>query len=383
MKKKIRYAIIVLLIIFILLEILVRLIGSYDQNDNFKFRKRYLSPLALPIQSVSTILEDYKKTPSKSFIQYDSLIGWIPSYNFVSEDGWYAHERNGIRVLDSSNVIDSNNTKFRIALFGDSYIYGDEVPFQGTIGAQLQALLDTNSEILNFGIGGGGMDQALLRLKHQGKYFNPDVILFGFQPENVMRNGNIFRSIYNLNAGIPFTKPRFTKVKDEFQLINYPTMKPHQIVDSLKLGSLKSQDVFFDQRFEQSFYHSKLISLMHNIMTLNRFNYLNEQKAFYTQESQSFETAFHILSEFQKTADSLGAKFLILHLPRKLDLIHSNQGELIYQDMLSKIKDEYLCVDPEQSLRNNEIDELFRPKQHYSSFGNGIIAQKIHSSILK
>ena len=53
------------------------------------------------------------------------------------------------------------------------------------------------------------MDQAFLRWKTLGRKYSPDIVLFGFQAENVNRNVNMLRAFYVAGTGIPFSKPRF------------------------------------------------------------------------------------------------------------------------------------------------------------------------------
>ncbi len=93
----------------------------------------------------------------------------------------------------------------RIAIFGDSFAFGAQVPFEHTWGYYLENNLKEaglNAEVLNFGVGGYGIDQAFRRWEKEGKAFSPHVVLCGFQPENVKRNVNLIRPIYAPKAGI-------------------------------------------------------------------------------------------------------------------------------------------------------------------------------------
>ena len=63
------------------------------------------------------------------------------------------------------------------------------------------------AEALNFGVSIYGMDQAFLRWQNAGRGYAPDIVIFGFQPENLNRNVNIFSTLYyGWNI---FSKPRF------------------------------------------------------------------------------------------------------------------------------------------------------------------------------
>lgn len=77
---------------------------------------------------------------------------------------------------------------FRIALLGDSFIEGFEVPFEQTAGEVLErslsALRGTPVEVLNFGEGGYGTGQELLTLQDEVWKYSPDLVLLAFTTAN-------------------------------------------------------------------------------------------------------------------------------------------------------------------------------------------------------
>jgi GDSL-like Lipase/Acylhydrolase family len=77
---------------------------------------------------------------------------------------------------------------FRIALLGDSYIEGFEVPFEKTVGevleGHLSALRGGRVEVLNFGHGGYGTTQELLTLQHEVWKYSPDLVLLAVTTGN-------------------------------------------------------------------------------------------------------------------------------------------------------------------------------------------------------
>lgn len=77
---------------------------------------------------------------------------------------------------------------FRIALLGDSFIEGFEVPFEQTAGEvlerRLSALRGTPVEVLNFGEGGYGTTQELLTLQHEVWKYSPDLVLLAVTTGN-------------------------------------------------------------------------------------------------------------------------------------------------------------------------------------------------------
>lgn len=72
----------------------------------------------------------------------------------------------------------------RIALFGDSYAVGYELPLKDTFGQQLEAALRAkgrNVEVLNFGVSGFGTAESLRTYEALGRQFNPDLVLMQWQ----------------------------------------------------------------------------------------------------------------------------------------------------------------------------------------------------------
>lgn len=79
-----------------------------------------------------------------------------------------------------------NRDTIRIALFGDSYTWGDEAPQKYTYASILERLIP-NSEVLNFGIKGIGVDTMYLRWKYEALNFNPDIIIVTIFTDDIRR----------------------------------------------------------------------------------------------------------------------------------------------------------------------------------------------------
>ena len=77
-------------------------------------------------------------------------------------------------------------------LFGDSFVYGNEVSDDDAWCAVLEASSDA-LEVLNYGVGGYGLDQAFLRFQREGMALHPDVVLIGFTPDDLGRVVNVYR----------------------------------------------------------------------------------------------------------------------------------------------------------------------------------------------
>jgi len=74
----------------------------------------------------------------------------------------------------------------RIVAIGDSFTYGAEVRIHESFPAQLEKMRE-NWEVLNMGVGGYGIDQALLKYVDQGRKWKPHVVVLGVHPPDWQR----------------------------------------------------------------------------------------------------------------------------------------------------------------------------------------------------
>ena len=107
-----------------------------------------------------------------------------------------------------------------IALYGDSFTYGDEVGHAETWGNVLSEML--NCRIANYGVGGYGTDQALLRFISQENDTSKLVIL-GIYPHNIMRNVNQLRFFMTGRSPLSL-KPRYILENNALRLVEIPKL---------------------------------------------------------------------------------------------------------------------------------------------------------------
>ena len=121
----------------------------------------------------------------------------------------------------------------RVACFGESFTFCEEVGDAETWPAQLEARLGT-AEVLNFGVGAYGTDQALLRFRRTELPQGVDVLLIGFLLENAARNVNRYRPRYYPPAFLPVPKPRFLLENGALQLLPQPYTEVAELVAALE-----------------------------------------------------------------------------------------------------------------------------------------------------
>lgn len=110
------------------------------------------------------------------------MIGYIPKANlkkeFKNREFRTTIETNSRNMRDREYPLEKVPDKKRIAVFGDSFVFGWGVENDETFSEILEDQKLKNTEVLNFGVSGYGAHQELERLKKEGLLFSPDVVLF-------------------------------------------------------------------------------------------------------------------------------------------------------------------------------------------------------------
>ena len=174
-------------------------------EDNGKFQGTYLElqfdPITPEEAARNYIVED-RNCGWAIRPDADSNVGVNPgnyTYRYHSNSDGFRDDRNPSKTPD----------KLRIALFGDSFVHADEVDFRDSWGQRMEQETLAGAEVLNFGVQGYGTDQSLLHYRELGEFFHPHIVLIGYQFENIGRNVNLLRKLYQPDSNIPFSKPRF------------------------------------------------------------------------------------------------------------------------------------------------------------------------------
>ncbi|MEO8275530.1 MAG: SGNH/GDSL hydrolase family protein [Thermoanaerobaculia bacterium] len=108
----------------------------------------------------------------------------------------------------------------RIALFGDSFTFGEGVGDEETYASQIERLAP-GVEVMNFGVHGYGLDQMLLYVREALPEYRPDVVLVGAIADDFLRNMLTFRD---------FAKPRFELREGRLDLEGVPVPTPEALL---------------------------------------------------------------------------------------------------------------------------------------------------------
>ena len=375
-----------LLIAFGLCEVMIRFTGHYDSDGNFIFLGKRLKPYHLPINQVSATIDKFMAEKSSCYL-YDPSLGWLYRPNSKSHDGMYAFNSQGIRSpVDFYSVVPKQGV-IRIALFGDSFTFGEEVPFQDTWGYLLEKRLNNKGikvEVLNFGVGGYGMDQAYLRWEKMGKRFFPHIVMFGFQAENLRRNVSIIRALHWYGSKNPFTKPRFILKGNKLELMNSPAIPPEKLIDVLRniqKWSLVQHEYFYDKKDfqKQIWFHSKLVSFFYCIL-VDDVPYA--RKPYFLDQSVT-KLGYQILETFAEAVKSTGAEFIIVNIPKKqiLRQFIKNRTQA-GGELLAELEKGHLLIRTEETLtKEHSADDICQ--EHYTKKGNKILAKIVAERLVQ
>lgn len=371
--QRVSIVIFALTISLLSLELLIRIGGYYDLAGQFYFMDRPLRPYTVS-ETVITAIKRFGGDSTSSIIIYDKNLGW--RMRPYSETPHVTINSGGIRSHREFELTPSPNI-IRIALFGDSFTFGAEVNYEETWAYQLEQHLLTNgiqAEILNFGVSAYGMDQAYLMWQHYGAQYNPDIVIFGFQPENIHRNLNIFRPLKSIRGDFPLSKPRFILKDGSLELVNSPTISVEDLIptyQNLHESTLIKYEDYYDPYY-QWWMESKLLAFVYEVISRNA----NINRPL-TPDSERIQLTTAILDNFGTEVELSGGQFMIAHLHNRGSLQrHIDNLPIAYYYILDMLEAHYPILSFEDALGSPQ-DAYWQPNGHYSPVVTKIIATEI------
>src|SRR5581483_8715499 len=259
-----------------------------------------------------------------------------------------------------------------IAVVGDSYTFGLEVPFEAAWAAQLERELGPDFRVLNFGVDGYGVDQAYLRYQRDVRPWHPELVIFGFIEHDLYRSMSVYDFLTFPEWGFPFAKPRFAFVGGRLKLLNVPLPNPGTLAQDKNIEALpylEFEPAFHSSEWEWRWYdHSQLVRFL-----LSRFPpyYADNPRADVPAE---LRVDFALLARFAHDAPRDGTVPLVVYFPSRGDFTgqeRSDKDRLLRQLGQGHIHYENLT----DCLRAAGGERLFIPGHaHYSPDGNAAVS---------
>jgi hypothetical protein len=322
----------------------------------------------------------------ETFSVFDELLGWTIRPNYASEDGLYFSSREGLRSPTPGVALAERAASCRIALIGDSYTFAQDVRYEDSWGHQLELKLGQRCQVLNFGVGGYGVDQAYLRYLRDVRPWQPDIVIFAFINQDVVRTMFVYSF---LNWGeFPWAKPRFVLAGEQLSIVNTPLPRPEEIFSKRSIGELPF--IRYDRAYRETewarpywryFYSSYLFRLLISLYP----RWEKDDERFSDRTMRSVNTA--IFRSFSQAALSEGSIPIVVYLP---DLGHFHAPKNYTPVSITIVRDAGLePIDLTECLSQIDLPERFVQQHestgsygHYSPKANALVASCLHEVVV-
>jgi hypothetical protein len=283
------------------------------------------------VRSFNKGLLEKSRGPSSFYVESTEL-GWTIGPSRRSTRGTYQSSAEGLRSARQGDNLLYTNPTVRIALFGDSFAFSEEVPFEESLNVHLERLLGAGSQVLNFGVPGFGIDQAVLRFEQEAERWKPRVTILQFITDDIYRIGNSY--LFNRpDWALPFVKPRFIIRDDGLWRIELPP--PDNVYAAGSVFSLPHLDVdaFFDERlwreglWSWSYLARFVISRAVGRSAPTRTGALSEERI-----------AVALIERFVASARAAGSTPIVVYFPdhRNLDGVVSDTAGRVLADLAQR-----------------------------------------------
>lgn len=182
-----------------------------------------------------------------SYFVFDEQLGWTVGPSRRDASGLYLSSTEGLRSPRSGMSLADGRASQRVALVGDSFTFGLELPWSDTWGAQLQQELGGDIQVLNFGVDGYGVDQACLRYQRDVRSWRPEVVILGLIDHDFERTMGVYAFLTFPDSQLPFAKPRFVASERGLEILNVPVPAPAAIFAAARVADLPF--IRYDRRY--------------------------------------------------------------------------------------------------------------------------------------
>lgn len=329
--------------------------------------------------------------PGDRLLRVDSTLGWRYRAGFAS--GRDHTNTQGLRASREYDVAPPAGV-LRVAAFGDSFVYGNEVDDASAWPAQIEAL-GPGIEILNYGVGGYGLDQAFLRYLDEGSRLAPHIVLVGFVVDDLGRLVNVYRRFLS-SRELPLFKPRFAlDGRGQLALMPNPMAGEadyRRLIDHPRsvLAHGRSDAWYAPLIYENPLYDwSASVRLAITVWLRVRRRYLDPQRMFVQGELNHATPAFAlqvaVFEEFARAVRRAGAEPVIVFLPDRQSLAQLAVGRrAVYVPLLERMRARGASVlDAALAFPAGPPSaDWFMRGGHYSPAGNRLVALWLREQLM-
>lgn len=321
-----------------------------------------------------------------SIFKYHKELGWTVNEN---NNPFYAINAQGLRNNETISTAKLPNT-LRIAVVGDSYTFGQEVSIDDAWPTVLADLLPY-TEVLNFGVGGYGIDQALLRYRIDSTQYNPDIVLMGCNIATGLRSANRYRPFMHSDL-TAMAKPRFLLNGEELVLVKNPmqTQEEYQNLLTDPDGTLRrmcKHDYFCESKRPRIAYDflatARLLYIVRDQITSHKANRNLTKNGILNTGNEIYPLSVALLEAFTEEVLQNDALPIVILFPTKGDIKNQYNGNpVIYAPIISALEKRGVHIIDMQDVFNDFLAEhsytaLFMPYDHYTPEANALVAQRL------
>jgi hypothetical protein len=306
-----------------------------------------------------------------SYFVEDAALGWRIAPSRASTDGLYFSSAEGLRSARQGEALLPVSGKSRIAFFGDSFAFSEEVPFDQSLTKHLERRMGEKAQVITFGIPGYGIDQAVLQMEQQVARWKPDVSVLQFIEDDIQRIGNIY--LFNKPTwAYPFVKPRF--LSQEGQLTQLQVPSPQTVFARESVHTLPHLEKDLDFR-EQLWRDSPLFASRAASYLLSHSP--RESPARLTDGPSSNEAlAVRLIERFVASARAAGSRPVVVYFPDAGDF-RGYDRSIVSRVLAGLDRLGIDVVDTSDCMTQaGGVDEhIVTDGAHYSNGGNARMAQ--------
>ncbi len=319
--------------------------------------------------------------PPPGYSQFDAELGWSTRPGHVSADGTIHINAQGLRATREYAATRPSGMR-RVLACGESFTFGEEVADAETWSARLEARVPA-LEVLNYGVGGYGTDQALLRVAREAR--GPiDALLVGLMLENIGRNVNRYRPLWYPSAQ-PAAKPRYVLGAGGLELVPQPYASLPEFVAAVESGRVFA-DLSEHEHWSDGGPPPWLAwSSAARLWAGQRAYAARELAPLWSDvEGAPFRTTLALLEAFRAEARALGSEHvLVLVFPLQSDLERlAAGGERTWTPLLAALDARGLAhLDLSEALAaavraGTTVAELYL-QSHFSPRANDLVAEAV------
>ncbi|MEZ5329339.1 MAG: hypothetical protein R3F19_30175 [Verrucomicrobiales bacterium] len=323
---------------FAILEVILRATSEQRGNATFLLGKRwyYLAPVGVPDEMPPVTLEP------GSYRGYDPDLGWSigrlgkgdePNIREGNAEIYYSdvygyrcdkqtHER-AVSDWSGKPLPETDGNRYDYVCIGDSFTHGDAVLADEAWPAQLGKIL--GSSVANLGVGGYGIDQAVMR--YEIKNPSCDHVLLGLISGDLERATYL---IYNFTYGDVKSKPIYEFAEGRVSIFNRPAIFGDELLQEYQSGEDSS---FFPRAkftWDPALVHRSILDNSYCVRTLRSVPIWQRDRnrpTIYQEDGERLNYCIQILAHLKSLTSKQGAKLTVVLLGEANSFSQAGTGD--------------------------------------------------------